>query len=69
MPQPPPGDFCDYVLNWKRAGKLDLFIYPDSTQDVGVFAIDIVEHLAQADAPVPDDVAAALGLPVGSSYP
>jgi hypothetical protein len=30
---------------------------------------DIVEHLAQPDAPVPDDVAAALGLPVGSSYP
>jgi hypothetical protein len=38
--------FCDYVLNWRRTGKLDLFIYPDSTEDVGVFAIDIVEHLA-----------------------
>jgi hypothetical protein len=33
-----------------------------------VFAIDIVERLAESDDPVPDAVAAALGLPPGSSY-
>ena len=35
----------------------------------GTFLMPEPEMVSQPDAPVPDDVAAALGLPVGSSYP
>src|SRR5437899_2500574 len=64
--------FCEYVLAWKRTGKLDVFIeiVPMTTDDpgLGVAAIGVIEHLAGADDPVPDEVAAALGLPAGTSY-
>jgi hypothetical protein len=58
--------FCDYVLDWKRTGKLELFIEVDDKY--AVFANQIVEALTTADDAVPDNVAAALGLAAGASY-
>jgi len=60
--------FCDHVRDWKRTGKLELFIVVDHQNDISVSAIGLALALATHADPVPDDIALALGLPIGASY-
>jgi hypothetical protein len=57
--------FCDYVLTWKRTGRLELCI---EIAGAAAFANDVCTLLADIDDLIPDEVAAALDLPAGTSY-
>jgi hypothetical protein len=60
--------FDAYVLEWERTGKRKLGAFVEFAEDVGVAGNQVCAVLATASDLAPPPVAAALGLPVGSTY-